>query len=291
MKITETRTQQLLVNKKTIGQSIMVNGIDVYFEHYPHPSATKTILCIHGFLSSTFSFRSLIPLLNKDYQILSVDLPPFGKSGKTMDYCYSYKNLAATIIELVDKLQLRSVILAGHSLGGQICLNMIHQQPKKFEKAILLASSGYLRKAKQIAIACSYLPFFHLLIKRKLARSGGVEGNLAQVVYDPSQITEEMVHGYLQPFIENDEIFRGLTKLLRDREGDLPSEVLQNIRVPCLLIWGDSDKIVPLSVGKRLHNDLPNSELVIMKRTSHLIPEEKPKETASYIKRFIDTDF
>lgn len=269
------------------GKFLQVNGIEIYYEEYGNPSNKKTILFIHGFLSSSFSFRCLIPNLSKQYKIINIDLPPFGRSGKDRKFCYSYENLAKTLNQFVDRLRLNQVILAGHSMGGQICLNMIHQKPNRYEKSILLASSGYLQRAKHSLIALSYLPFFHIFIKNKLAKTG-VEKNLESVVYDHSKITKEMIQGYLQPFIEDEQIFIGLKKLLRDREGDLSPEVLQKIQTPALLIWGEHDKIVPLSVGKRLKDDIPNSKLVILKNTGHLIPEENPEETCKLMTQFIE---
>lgn len=81
-----------------------VNNINIYYEFYPKSTTDKTVILLHGFLSSTFTFRHLIPLLKQDYQVLSVDLPPFGKSDKSSSYVYSYKNLAQTVIKLTEFL-------------------------------------------------------------------------------------------------------------------------------------------------------------------------------------------
>lgn len=265
-----------------------INGIDIYYEFYQHPSPKKTIFFIHGFLSSCFCFRQLIPQFLDHYQIINVDMPPFGKSGKSKKYLYSYKNIASTMLALLDYLKIEKAILIGHSMGGQICLNMIHEQPERFEKSVLLAASSYLKKAHIWAIALSYLPFSNRLVKKHLIRTGGIQGNLEQVVYRPSSITEEMKDGYSQPFLNDDGIFHALAKVLRDREGDLSPEILQTIQTPCLLIWGEADKIVPLSVGQRLAHDLPNAKLVVFKETGHLTPEEKPQETCIKILEFLN---
>jgi pimeloyl-ACP methyl ester carboxylesterase len=45
--------------------------------------------------------------------------------------------------------------------------------------------------------------------------------------------------------------------------------------------------VVPLSIGERLHEDLPNSELVVIEDSGHLLPEEKPEEVYQLIKGFI----
>jgi pimeloyl-ACP methyl ester carboxylesterase len=262
----------------------VIDNINVYYESY-NPSVEKTVVLLHGFLSSTFSFRRIIPLLCENFNVISVDLPPFGKSGKSLYYSFSYHNLAYTVIRLLSSLGKSQVILIGHSMGGQIALNICYQKPELVQKVILLCSSGYLKSAKLPLILSSYLPFFYLYVKHWLARSG-VEKNLQHVVYDHSLIDEVMLSGYSQPFTKNNEIFKGLTKMIRDREGDLLPKQLHKIETPCLLIWGAHDKVVPVSTGERLKRDLKHSKLIILANTGHLVPEERPEEVCQYIVNF-----
>ncbi|MGV2940038.1 alpha/beta fold hydrolase [Mesobacillus sp. LC4] len=262
-----------------------VRGIDLYYEHYQNPDAKETLVLLHGFLSSTFSFRHLIPLLKEDYNVISVDLPPFGKSGKVSSFKYSYENLATTVVELMKSLGVREFNVVGHSMGGQIAMNILLHYPQYAKKGILLCSSGYLKKAKLPLVLSSYIPYFHLYVKFHLARSG-VKQNLQNVVYDHSMINDEMLYGYLSPFLEDD-IFKALTMMIRHREGDLSAEDLRKINAPCLLIWGEHDKVVPVRIGRKLNKDLKNSELVILKETGHLVPEERPEDVHQLINGFM----
>lgn len=265
-----------------------VNGIEIYYERYPNTDSDETIVLLHGFLSSTFSYRRLIPFLNRNYEVISVDLPPFGKSGKSHHFTYSYKNMASTVIALMETLSIENPIYIGHSMGGQIVLNILSLQPERGGKAVLLCSSGYSKRSNLPLIFTSYIPFFHVYVKFWLARSG-VKKNLQNVVFDHSLIDDEMLHGYLQPFLE-DEIFIALTRMIRDREGDLSVKELSQINTPCLLIWGEHDKVVPLYIGKRLKTDLKKAELVILKDTGHLVPEERPEEVYQHIQRFLQAN-
>ncbi|WP_251552407.1 alpha/beta fold hydrolase [Neobacillus muris] len=264
-----------------------VNNIEIYYEFYPNPGTDQTFVLLHGFLSSTFTYRHLISLLRKEFQVLSVDLPPFGKSAKCNRYVYSYKNLAETVIQLIESFGLKKMMFIGHSMGGQIVLNILHLRQELADKAILLCSSAYLKRAKFPLILTSYLPFFHRFVKYWFARTG-VRKNLQGALYNHSLINEEMINGYLQPFLQ-DEIFVALTRMIRDREGDLPPVVLKQIQTPCLLIWGDHDKSMPLEVGEKLNKDLVNSELIVLKETGHALPEERPFEVYQYIKNFISS--
>lgn len=263
-----------------------VNNINVYYEFYPNHTSEKTFVLLHGFLSSTFTFRHLISLLKKEYQVLTIDLPPFGKSAKCNRYVYSYKNLADTVIQLTESLGLKKMTFIGHSMGGQIVLNILHMMPELADKAILLCSSAYLKRSKLPLIITSYLPYFHLFVKYWFARTG-VKKNLQDALYNHAIINDEMINGYLQPFL-SDEIFVALTRMIRDREGDLPAQILNQIKTPCLLLWGDHDKSMPLNIGEKLNKDLTNSELIVLKDSGHALPEERPREVFDYIKGFID---
>ncbi|WP_456277857.1 alpha/beta fold hydrolase [Bacillus sp. AK128] len=263
-----------------------IDGTNIYYETYSSPSTEQpTIVLIHGFLSSTFSFRRLIPLLTRDYNVIAIDFPPFGKSDKSRKFVYTFQNIASMVIMLLETLQINKPILVGHSMGGQLCLQIIKQRPELVDQAVLLCSSSYLERSKWSIRVLTYIPFFHLYLKRWLAKKG-VRRNLLNVVYDSSMIDEEMMRGYEQPFM-NELIFPGLARLIRHREEDLCSEELQQIDTECLLIWGKEDKVVPLKIGKRLNEDLPNSKLIVIDRAGHLIPEEKPNLIYSYIRQFI----
>ncbi|WP_312471184.1 alpha/beta hydrolase [Neobacillus sp.] len=263
---------------------LLVNNINVYYEFYSNQTSDRTFVLLHGFLSSTFTYRHLISLLKKEYQVLSLDLPPFGKSAKCNRYVYSYKNLAQTVIKLTESFGLKKMTFIGHSMGGQIVLNILHMMPELADNAILLCSSSYLKRSKLPLILTSYVPYFHLFVKYWFARTG-VKKNLQDALYNHSIINDEMINGYLQPFLQ-DEIFVALTRMIRHREGDLPAHILNQIKTPCLLIWGDHDKSMPLKVGEKLNKDLVNSELIVLKETGHALPEERPHEVYEYIKDF-----
>lgn len=272
--------------QSNLSQQILINGNKIHYQDYQNEFAKETIVCLHGFLSSSFSFRRLIPLLHEQFHVISIDLPPFGKSGKSKRYIYSYKNLALTVIELLEKLGIKNFTLLGHSMGGQLALNIVHLRPDLVDRLILLSSSAYLKRVKLPLIFASYLPFSHLFVKRYLERSG-LERNLRLVVHDQTMIDQEMENGYLEPFLQK-EIFHALTRMIRDWEGDLPVEILNQIETPCLLIWGEQDKIVPLQIGKQLNKDLNKAKLIVLKDTGHLIPEERPKDVLNYIRQFIN---
>jgi len=264
--------------------TINIQGINVHCEqYYRHPNK-PTILLVHGFLSSTFSYRRLKPILKDHFNILAIDLPPFGKTEKSKTFVYSYQNMGKLVVNLLQRLNLQKVYAVGHSMGGQILLYAAKDYPDYFHKIVLLCSSGYKDRSHPFLVLGSYVPYFSRIVKHWLARQG-VWKSLCNVVHDHSLINEEMMRGYLEPF-SNDEIFHALTKMIRDREGDLPSTELKQIEVPSLLVWGEEDRVVPIHIGKKLHQDLHGSQFISLQNTGHLVPEERPEHVSDYILRF-----
>ncbi|SFC29918.1 Pimeloyl-ACP methyl ester carboxylesterase [Bacillus sp. OV322] len=261
-----------------------INGTELYVERFEQSSSAPVLVLLHGFLSSSFSFRRLIPYLADDFTVISIDLPPFGQSGKSTSFTYSCNNLAMTVIQYLEAEGVKSCCLAGHSMGGQISMYVMKNRPDLISDTVLLCSSSYLPGAQRHLKYISHLPFFPYLVRRRLEKTG-IEKNLQNVVYNQNLIDDDMRTGYLTPFLDN-QIFKALAKMLRDREGDLAEQDLHNIQTRCLLIWGEHDKVVPLTIGQRLHRDLPNSSLIVIKDTGHLLPEEQPEMVHRYMRDF-----
>ncbi|MFJ5623258.1 alpha/beta fold hydrolase [Peribacillus loiseleuriae] len=259
--------------------------IDLYCESIESNEDAPTLVLLHGFLSSSFSFRKLTPFFQGDYNLLAIDYPPFGKSEKSSSYTYSYQNVSSSIIHFLEAKNLKKVILIGHSMGGQLCLQICKLRPELVEKVVLLSGSSYLTPMRPSIRRATYLPFFPLLVRWYLGKSG-IEKNLHNVVYDKQMIDDEMRNGYLEPFLQKG-MFQALGRMARHFEGDLSADDLQAIKTECLLIWGEHDQVVPLSIGKRLQTDLPHAKLIVLKEAGHLIPEEKPEEVYNYIHEFL----
>ncbi|MBE4908542.1 alpha/beta hydrolase [Bacillus luteolus] len=233
------------------------------------------ILLIHGFASSTYTFRRILPLLQERYSIIAVDLPGFGKSEKSTSFIYSFENYAKVMIECIHKFGFSTTHIVAHSMGGQIALNMARLAPEKINKLVLLCSSGYLNPANKYLVWSSYFPFFDKFIYYYIRRKE-VKDHLKNVFFNQNLINEDLIHEFGRPLAEKG-FYKALIRLLRHREGDLPSHQLQKIKVPTLLIWGKEDRVVPVAVGKRLVRDLPDAQLITYENTGHLITEERPE--------------
>ncbi|MGJ9459904.1 alpha/beta fold hydrolase [Oceanobacillus sp. CF4.6] len=262
---------------------IILEDVNVYCEYILN--GKPPILLIHGFVSSIYTFNRLIPLLEKHFSIIALDLPGFGKSEKSTSFVYKHENYAKLVAKCIDYFSLENVCIIGHSMGGQVALHTARIIPEKINKLVLLSSSGYLRSTNRWMVYCSYLPLFNQMVKQRIKRSN-VRASLQNVFYNPSLITDEHIREFETP-LKDKNFYKSLIRLLRQREGDLRSDQLREIQTPALLIWGQEDKVVPLGVGKRLVGDLPNARLITYEETGHFVTEERSKEIYEEIFNYI----
>ena len=260
---------------------INIGGINLYCEYLLNDK--PPLFLIHGFASSTYTFRRIIPLLQQQFSIIAVDLPGFGKSEKPTWFIYSLQNYAELMIQCIRHFDIPSTHIVAHSMGGQIALNMARIAPEKINKLILLCSSGYLRRARKSLILSSYLPFFEKFVHYHVRKKEVID-HLKNVFYNHSLISDEIIDEFARPLKERG-FYQALVRLLRHRE-DLEPYQLQEIQVPTLLIWGEEDKVVPVHIGHRLVRDLPQAQLITYEKTGHLITEEKPEHVFENILRY-----
>jgi pimeloyl-ACP methyl ester carboxylesterase len=266
---------------------IKPHNIEIYYERFNNQEKedASVLLLIHGFLGSSFTFRTLIPYLTKEFTIYSIDLPGFGESEKSRTFQYTLSNFGQLVMDFIREMKLEKVHIIGHSMGGQVGLHVAKNEPTLVQKLVLIGCSAYIKKANRWIRSSSYIPFFsyglrHWVLKKDIRK------NLLDVVYDPNLINDEMINGYRKQFLDN-QFYHSLLRFIRYREGDLESDELLKIKHPCLLIWGKEDKVVPVGLGHRLHHDLQNSTLKIYKNTGHLLPEEIPDKLYQDIREFL----
>lgn len=99
-------------------------------------------------------------------------------------------------------------------------------------------------------------------------------------------ISEERLNSYVNSALQTEA--RVILDLARDNEAGIKGEEIQEIKIPTLIIWGEDDEAVPLEIGRKLDQDLPDSRLVIIPGTGHLPFEEKTEVVSQEILEFLD---
>lgn len=250
-------------------------------------TAEQVLLLIHGFLGSTFSWRYLLPLLSPHYTVYAVDLPGFGKSDKGTQYPYTLSAYAKSIQELLQAEGIKQLTILAHSMGGQVALRLATLAPEVVQRLVLIAPSAYLPAAKRWQKTLLSIPWAYRIVPL-LMTDRRIHRELTNVVYNLEAIdVQTMYDGYVTP-LRDRHFPRALFQFARARESDLPSEDLKKINHPTLLLWGRHDRIVPLHVGHRLLQDLPDAHLEVIEEAGHLPMEEKPHDVMDRLRMFLN---
>ncbi len=133
--------------------TIDILGVPHAYELTPPTAAKDVLVFMHGWLLSRRYWQPLIAQLSSEYQCLSYDLRGFGDSqaGVRADRValgYGLTDYAHDLALLISQLQLTSVWLVGHSVGGSIALCAADQLPQQVKGVICLNSGGgiYLKE-------------------------------------------------------------------------------------------------------------------------------------------------
>jgi pimeloyl-ACP methyl ester carboxylesterase len=280
--------EQSLGQQKTFDyQGVKIN----YYEAGQGPP----IILLHGFGGCSYSWRFLAPALAEDHRVFTIDLKGYGLSDKPADGRYAVRDQADMVAAFIRSKDLHDLVIMGHSMGGGVTLMTYLQvrddHPARVKSLVLIDSAGYPQK----------MPWFIRLAK--LPVIGSVGGRLMspwfaaylvlrKCYYDDERITEEQIntYAYYGSLPGAREALVQTAKQIMPDDIDALIAQYKTISVPVLIIWGEQDQVVPLTVGKKFKLDIPDSQLVILPKTGHMPPEEEPGETVRIIKAFLNSN-
>ena len=119
---TEQKTQQLEEEKEPDSTSaIEIESQGLQINHKVFGEGEYTLLFVHGWCINQGYWSNQVEALSNQYKIVTIDLPGFGESGKNREE-WTIENYGEDINAVIDQLQLKNVILIGHSMGGDVIL-------------------------------------------------------------------------------------------------------------------------------------------------------------------------
>ena len=256
--------------------------------HYVEAGQGEPILLLHGWSGSTFSMRRTIPELANHYRVIALDLLGYGYSGRPADADYSTDRQAELLIHFMDRLQVDRTTVLGHSMGGGVAMLLALRHPERVERLVLVSSvtARETRWGRRFAsLARPLLP----LVGLTLVCESIVSRALRSVVSDPAFVTPEIVEGYWGPLRVKGHL-RAQMKQMSDRHRDATYDPHQ-VRQPVLILWGEHDRVIPLSTGLELADQIPNAQLAVIQNAGHLALEEQPEECNRILLDFLARTF
>lgn len=262
-------------------------GIQVHYRHWlPDREPRGQVLLLHGFGSSTFTWRFLVPeLVAAGWEVAAVDIPPFGYSDKSEAVGRLGYDRGSQLWAVPDALGWKDPIaIIGHSMGALFGTAMAGRQPERISALVFLA--GAVRAdGKGEGGAPPFAGLLSGYLEARLHSWSGVRSLLAGF-NGGKDVPDTMVAGYFAPF----QLPGGVQALFAwsDRSAEQPPVHPAAIKVPTLLIWGDRDTAVPLKVGKGLASAMATSTLVILPGQGHLAHELYPELVDPLVLDFLE---
>lgn len=252
----------------------------------------RPILLLHGFATSSYTWHAIIPELSKNHRVIAIDLRGFGASDKPLDDRYSIQDQTEAVQAFVEQENLRDLTVIGHSFGGGITLVMAlnaEQQRKPRIRNIVLIDSLAYRQPMPIFFRLLQIPMVGdlgmTLVPPEIQASQG----LRLAYYDKEKITGQDVAEYANT-LYSPAAKHALTKTIEQLVPENIDEIAsryKTIKMPALIVWCQQDKVVPVVLGLRLHEEMRSSELALFSQCGHMPQEEKPEDTLTAIQAFL----
>lgn len=251
-----------------------------------------TLLLLHGYGSSTYSWRFLKAELRRTHQVIALDLKGFGRSDKPLDDAYGIEDQAKIVAAFIKERDLRRVTLIGHSYGGSVALAVTLRlndiDPRRIKSIVLLDSPAFPQELP-VALKVLRTPYLGEMTVAAVPPRAAAASALALAYKDPSRITAIDVGAYARPLYDpgtRHALVKTAEQLVPENLAELTARY-KTIRQPALVLWCRGDKIVPLRVGFQLVADLPNARLEVLETCGHLPHEEAAGATIERLKRFM----
>ncbi|MBI5376104.1 MAG: alpha/beta hydrolase [Candidatus Schekmanbacteria bacterium] len=245
----------------------------------------KTIILVHGFGCSIYSWRHVIPLLSDKYTVYAFDLPGFGLSDKSPSGNYDLKSQGSFVIDFMDALNIYSATLVGHSMGGVVVGYAAVEAPERIEK-VVLNDAGFYSGGAPSFLKYLFYPLNKLSAMQFYNKSFVKKLHMG-MFYNKELVTDELVDEYLIAGKTPDAV-EVMSKMMTDVEPQQYTGISEHITAPTLIVWGEFDPGMPLSDAERLRSEIKNSlPVIVIKNAGHMVPDEKPEELAKVIKEFV----
>lgn len=226
----------------------------LYFEDVQpktrRPAAT--VLFVHGAGGSRLSWRSQLEYLCDQFRIIAVDLPGHGMSkGAPEATIRAYANYVESLMRSLD---LKNVILGGHSMGGAIALEIALNNPDRLRGLLLVGTGAKLR----------VLPAIFSMIRDDFEVAIEGMGNFAFGPNVPKDILDEHKALMAQNTPE---------VLIQDFSACDSFDIMDKISavsLPTLILCGKEDRLTPAKYSELLHEKIHGSEVVFFDGCGHM---------------------
>jgi pimeloyl-ACP methyl ester carboxylesterase len=240
--------------------------------HVKRAGRGRPVLVLHH-ETGTLDDLPFYDALAANHAVIVPHHPGYSRSERP-DWMRSVRDIAAIHRGLLSELKVAKPALVGLGFGGWIAAEMATMAPADVSHLVLVGAMGIKPPQGDILdlAVTGYVDYvragFH--DQKAFDRVYGAEPSVDQL--EMWDICREMSFRIAwKPYMYSQ---------------TLPY-LLKTMRAPALIVWGDDDKVVPISAGKRYLESLPDAHLEIVRSCGHAVDMEQPEALAKLVTNFI----
>jgi pimeloyl-ACP methyl ester carboxylesterase len=278
-------------------RTVNIDGVDVFYRE-AGPVDAPSIVLLHGFPSSSFMFRNLIPLLANRYHVVAPDYPGYGQSGSPDHavFQYSFDHFAHVVDELTQKLKLTRFTMYVHDIGAPIGYRIATAHPERISGIVVQNGNAY----DEGLAAAFWGPVKTYWANPSAENRARLEVALTPKAYESQYLTGVSDASVISP----DTWTSDLANLARPGNKDAQLDHFLDYRTnppiypqwqayfrrcqpPMLIVWGKNDVAFTERGAQAYKRDLKNVELHFFE-TGHFALEDHGQEIAGLVNGFLD---
>lgn len=241
----------------------------------------------HGYGCDQNMWRYVVPAFEDRFRVVVFDYVGAGDSDSSAYDPERYSSLGAyadDVLEICRELDLKDVVLVGHSVSSMIGVLAANKHPEMFDKLVMVGPSPrYINEGDYVGGfgESDILELLESLESNYLGWSSA----MAPVIMgnaDRPELGRELEASFCRT---DPKIARNFARItfLADNRADL-----EQVKVPTLVLQCRNDAIAPVAVGEYVRDAIPMSSYVLLNATGHCPHLSMPKETAEAIAKFVD---
>ncbi len=260
--------------------------------HYLDEGEGEPVLCLHGEPTWSFLYRKMIPTLARSARVIAPDYLGFGRSDKPTDVgWYTFDRHCASIMRLVEELDLARLTVVVQDWGGPIGLRLAVEQQQRVARLVILNT----------AVGGGRPPSETWLRFRDLVRGAGSEFQPGRLIRRSAVrgLVDEVVAAYDAPFPTSESkagalAFPELVPTEPEHPNTAPlaaiRDALKSWDKPALVLFGDSDPIFAPEVAEAISRLIPGAlPAELVRNAGHFVQEDAGEEVAERIVEFLRT--
>lgn len=241
------------------------------------------ILLLHGFDSSIFEFRRLLPLLAAQNQTFAVDLLGFGFTDRLPNLKINPQAIATHLYYFWKSLIDRPVILIGASMGGAAAIDFTLTYPEVVKKLVLIDSAGMQNNPIISKFIFPPLDYF----ATEFLRRPQVRASISRSAYFDKIFATLDANICARLHLEMPGWNQALISFTKSGGYGNFKQKLPYLQQQTLILWGENDRILGIGDAAKLEKAIANSQLIWIPNCGHVPHLEKSQITANYIQDFI----